>query len=264
MRLRTGRGFRESDNAQSAAVAVVNRTMADVLWPHQTAIGHCIRVGNPRTAPCATIVGVVEDARLSRVRDVPYMQYYLPIDQWPSGYVQFLIRARGGDPMSLVPEIRSALRTAEPNARSLAFRTWTEALEPEVRAWHVGSLLFGCFGLLALVVACFGLFSLASYSVAQRTHEFGVRIALGASTGRVLRLVLTNGLATVLAGGITGLVIALLLAPVLQPLLFDTSAHDPGLYAGVMLVILVTSAMASLVPSWRATRVDPFTALRAD
>lgn len=264
MRLLAGRPFRESDDATAGAVVIVNRTMAAMLWPGKTAVGRCFHVGDPKTAPCATVVGIVADARLSRVKDTPAMQYYLPVRQWPTYYPQFLVRARGNEPMALVPTLRSALRSVAPGARLLGFRPWTEALEPEVHAWRIGSRLFGAFGLLALVVACFGLYSLASYNVAQRTHELGVRIALGASARGVVGLVLRNGLSSVALGAVAGIAAALLLAPTLQPLLFNTSAHDPRLYAGVMAAILITSLAASLVPSWRATRVDPLTALRAD
>jgi ABC-type antimicrobial peptide transport system permease subunit len=234
--------------------------MANLLWPGQEPIGQCVQIGGP----CATVVGVVADARMGRLIESPTMQYYVPMMQSMFGNAEFLVRARQGDPLQLVPSLRAALRSVVPNAQSARFRSWTEALDPQVRPWRIGSLLFGGFGLLALIVACFGLYSLASYSVAQRTHELGVRIALGASAGRVVRLVLGNGLVSVVVGAAVGITAALLLSPVLQPLLFDTSAHDPRLYAAVLAAILITSAMASFVPSWRATRVDPLTALRAD
>lgn len=264
MHLLAGRAFGASDDSSRGPVAIINRTMANLLWPRASAIGRCFRVRSP-TAACTTIVGVVEDARLSRVRDAPSMQYYVPMSQWWSGGTpQVLVRARADDPMTLVPTLLATLRVVAPSARAVAFRSWTDALEPEVHAWHVGSLLFGGFGLLALLVACVGLYSLAAYTVAQRTHEFGVRIALGASAGRILNLVLADGLGSVLGGALAGGVIALLSASMLQPLLFDTSAYDPRLYGAVLLVIIVTSLCASIIPSWRATRVDPLLALRAD
>jgi predicted permease len=260
MHLLRGRTFLASDVEGSPAVLIVNRTMANLLWPGQEPIGQCVQIGGP----CATVVGVVADARMGRLIESPTMQYYVPMMQSMFGNAEFLVRARQGDPLQLVPSLRAALRSVVPNAQSARFRSWTEALDPQVRPWRIGSLLFGGFGLLALIVACFGLYSLASYSVAQRTHELGVRIALGASAGRVVRLVLGNGLVSVVVGAAVGITAALLLSPVLQPLLFDTSAHDPRLYAAVLAAILITSAMASFVPSWRATRVDPLTALRAD
>jgi ABC-type antimicrobial peptide transport system permease subunit len=151
-----------------------------------------------------------------------------------------------------------------PTVRSLEIRTFEELLDPQVRPWRVGATLFGLFGAIVVAVAAIGLFSVVSYLVTQRTHELGVRIALGAGRGRVLRLILGGALRTAIVGAVIGGGLAMVIGPVVEPLLFDNPARDPLLLSVVAAVLLVVAVSASLWPAWRATRVDPLLALRAD
>ena len=155
------------------------------------------------------------------------------------------------------------LRTV-PSVQFVDIKTFTEALDPQVRPWRVGATLFGLFGAIVVAVAAIGLFSVVSYLVTQRTHELGVRIALGARSGQVLRLILGSGLRTATVGAVIGSVVSIAIGPFVQPLLFDNRARDPWMLAGVAAGLMLVASAASLLPSWRATRVDPLQALRAD
>jgi ABC-type antimicrobial peptide transport system permease subunit len=134
----------------------------------------------------------------------------------------------------------------------------------EIQPWRLGASMFGVFGVLALLVAAIGLYSVMSYAVVQRTREFGIRSALGASSRQIVRAVVRDGLGLVLAGIAGGVAIALLLGRLLEPLLYQTSSRDPLVLAGVIATLLVASLAAVLLPARRATRVDPVVALRAD
>jgi len=135
---------------------------------------------------------------------------------------------------------------------------------PQMRSWRLGATMFTIFGLLALVVAAIGLYSVVAYDVSQRTRELGVRVALGASAGAVLRLVVGEGVRVVIIGLAVGAAVALALASRVSPLLYQVSAKDPVTYAGVVGILLVVAIVASLAPALRAARVDPNVALRAD
>jgi ABC-type antimicrobial peptide transport system permease subunit len=174
-----------------------------------------------------------------------------------------LVRSQG-DASPLAPALTEVVRRAVPTVRSLEIRTFEELLDPQVRPWRVGATLFGLFGAIVVAVAAIGLFSVVSYLVTQRTHELGVRIALGAGRGRVLRLILGGALRTAIVGAVVGGGLAMVIGPVVEPLLFDNPARDPLLLSVVAAVLLVVAVSASLWPAWRATRVDPLLALRAD
>ena len=261
-RLLRGRAFSDADR-DGARVAIVNRTMARVLWPGRDALGQCLYLG-PRDAPCARVVGVAEDAHREGLRDRDAMQVYLPVGQERGmGGRMVLVRPRG-DPAAAAPTVRRALTDALPGVLLVSVATLQDALDPEIRPWRTGALLFGLFGALALLVAALGLYSVVTYTVAQRRHEFGVRAALGALPRDVLALVMRQGLATALAGCAAGLLLALAAGRFLAPLLFETSPRDPLVLAVVAAAMVGTALIASIAPARRAARVDPALALRAD
>jgi ABC-type antimicrobial peptide transport system permease subunit len=140
----------------------------------------------------------------------------------------------------------------------------TAMLEPEYRPWRLGATLFTAFGLLALLVAVIGIYSSVSYGVSQRTHEFGVRIALGARMADVLRQVVGEGIRVVAVGVVVGVALALAAGKLVAALLYGVEARDPVTMIGVSVVLLMVAAAAALIPAWRAARVDPVTALRAE
>jgi putative ABC transport system permease protein len=267
-RLLRGRTFTTADHAGSERVAIVSSTMARTLWPGANPLGECllIRYGRDQPEqPCTRIVGVVADVRRSRLREPPHMQYYVPLGQEAGfGGTLLLVRPKRGDPADLAATVRNALFSLDRDLPYVNTQPVQDLVDPQIRPWRLGASVFGFAGLLALLVAAVGLYGLWSYLVAQRTQEIGVRIALGARAGRIVGLVLREGLALTLLGVAIGAVLALAAGRYLQALLFDTSPRDPAVYAIVAASMLVVAILASVLPAWRANRIDPMTALRVE
>ena len=263
-RLVEGRTFTQRDVEGAESVIIISKTMATTIWPGAGAIGHCAVIGG-KNGGCARIVGVVQDVHHMALKEPALSQVYIPWgpDQGSIEGSVLLVRVRD-DPSRVSREVTDVLRNAAPGMQSVEIKTFDELLDPQVRPWRVGALLFGAFGAIVVLVSAIGLFSVVSYLVTQRTHEFGVRIALGARNAQVLRLVIVRGLRTAITGALVGAVVSVAIAPIIQPLLFDNGARDPTLLVGVTVGLLVVAAMASAWPAWRATRVDPLLALRSD
>jgi predicted permease len=265
-RLVNGRTFTDADRAGSEPVAVVSDLMAKTLWPGRSPIGDCLFSGpkNDSTVTCARIVGIVRDARKFSLKEDPSMQYYIPFGQERGiGGTSLLIRPRT-DPAKMIGSVRRALQELDPSITYVFAQTLQESVDPQIRPWRLGASVFGLMGVLALVVAAVGLYSVLSYLVAQRTHEIGVRIALGARGGDILSLVLRSSFGMTVLGVAIGLGLSLAAGRFIEPLLFETSARDPGVVSGVALSMLTVALVASLVPALRARRVNPMEALRTD
>jgi len=262
-RILRGRGFTADDRATSPRVAVVSESMARVLWPNANAIGQCMRVAAD-TMPCTTVVGIAEDVLHESFSDDAANRYYLPIEQFrpASGYA-VMLRMRG-NPAASAERVRAALQPVMPGQTYVTVHSLSEVVDGERRSWRVGATMFVAFGVLALVVAAVGLYGVVAYNVAQRMQELGVRVALGAQTTDVVRLVVGQGVRFALAGVTLGTVLALLAARWVQPLLFAQSATDVRVFAAVAGVLVLVAIVASGLPARRATRVDPNTVLRAD
>jgi predicted permease len=263
-RIVRGRGFSAADGRGAPRVTIVNETMAKRAWRGQDPLGRCVKVGGD-TMPCSEVIGVARDIVDNNVRDASSMQYYVPFaqDQLTSTGRSLFARTRGA-PSAVVETMRRELAHAAPSARYIDVRVMQTNIEPQVRPWRLGASMFSVFGALALLLAAVGLYSVIAYGVTQRTHELGVRVALGARTADVLRLVVSEGLRVAVVGVSAGAVIALLAGGWLAPLLFNVSPRDPSVFAAVTSVLLVVALAASLLPALRAARVDPATALRAD
>jgi predicted permease len=263
-RILRGRSFVANEGAGTEPVVIVNETMAKAIWPGGDAVGHCVELGRLNGGACARVVGVAQDVHIMNLKEPALSQFYIPWGQDPRAVdgSRLLVRARG-DAAKLVAALNGALRDV-PGVQFVEIETFEEALDPQVRPWRVGATLFGLFGAIVVAVAAIGLFSVVSYLVTQRTHELGVRIALGARNAQVLRLILGSGLRTAAVGALAGSVASIAVAPVLEPLLFDNRAQDPGMLAGVAAVLMTVAGVASVWPSWRATRIDPVLAIRAD
>jgi len=262
-RILRGRGFTDEDRAGSAPIVVVSEGMAKVLWPGKDAIGQCIRMGAD-TAPCRTVVGIAEDMVQREITNDKRYQYYLPIDQYrPANASRLLLKMRG-DPAVHGESVRKALQTEMPGQGYITVRPLREAVDSALRSWKLGATMFVAFGVLALLVAAIGLYGVIGYNVMQRMHELGVRVALGAQSGDILRLVVGQGMRFAAAGIVLGTLLALLAARWIQPLLFKQSAKDPLVYGVVGVILLLVALVASASPAARAAKADPNRALRAE
>ena len=264
-RIVRGRGFTDADNRLGAAgVSLVNETMARLIWPGEEPIGKCIRLGAD-TNPCNDVIGVVEDSRSNEIRTEEVMKYYLPIAQerWAGTFRALFVRTEG-EPDRLVGALQRAMQLAAPQATFAEVRPMLALIDPLVRPWRLGATMFTVFGGLALLLAGIGLYSVMAYSVTQRTHELGVRMALGAQGRDVLQLVLREGVSLAAVGVVLGGVIAWVAVGWVAPLLYDVAPNDPRVFGGVALVLLLVAVAANTIPAWRASRVSPITALRAE
>ena len=262
-RILRGRGFTADDRAGTQRVVVVGNEMARTLWPNADALGQCIRV-RVDTLPCSVVVGVAEDIVQDDLMARQRLHYYMPLDQFEAGGGSTLLMRMRGDVSSQREAVRSALQRVMPGSAYVTVRPFSETVDGARRSWRLGATMFGAFGLLALIVAAVGLYGVIAYNVTHRMHEMGVRIALGARTMNIVRLVVGQGMLFAAAGVVIGAVVAVVAARWLQPLLFQQSARDPAVYALVGGIIAVVAVVASASPAIRATRADPNTALRSD
>ena len=257
-----GRGFVAADRAGAAPVVVVSEGMGRALWPGQDPLGKCIRI-NADTAPCTTVVGVAEDARTRSLSRPHVYTYYVPIAQFPDPTGMLLVRVVGRAE-DHAESVRRGLQRLMPGAAYVTAVPFRGMVDPNMRSWQLGATMFVSFGGLALALAGIGLYSVIAYGVAQRRREIGIRLALGASRGNVLGLVVRGGLRLVVSGILLGGIVAMLVAKRVEPLLFHESATDPTVYAGVAGLLLLVALVATWVPAVAATRVDPNVTLRAD
>jgi predicted permease len=262
-RIVRGRAFTDSDREGSEPVVIVNQTMARALWPAGDAVDQCVHISSPSSA-CSRVVGIAEDVHRTGLRELPSFQYYIPLGQQNMfGGARLVIRPARDTPVSR-DELRRTIAEAHPSVRAVEIRTLRESLAGEMRPLRLGTVTFGISSALALVVAVLGLYSLMSYLVAWRTHEIGVRAALGAPRHSIVGLVLRSGLTLASAGAVLGLIAALVAGRWLEPHLFETSARDFGVLLGVTTAMLATAAVAGWLPARRAARISPSEALRAE
>lgn len=263
LRVLRGRGFSAADGgAGSARIALVNEPMARRVWPEGDAIGQCLVIAD---LPCAEVVGVVEGAGTESIGDRNTMQYYVPFSQSPfEDPPQALIVRVDGDPAAAIPTLRRELVALDSRVRFIDAHPYMSVIDPYTRAWRLGATMFSAFGVLALIVAAIGLYSVLSFAVAERIRELGIRSALGAPRKRLVRLVAGQGFRLVAVGILLGAGVALLAAPRIEELLFQTSARDPVVFGLVAVVLLIVAGLASFAPAWRAVRVDPLTVMRAE
>ena len=226
-RILRGRPIEESDRDGSELVVVTSASMARVLWPGKEALGQCVKVGDSDTIPCRTVVGIAEDVKTSSLRDDPGLLYYMPAEQFGPHQGGLFVRTRG-EARHQAEAVRLELQRLMPGDAYVTVTPLADVLQPEMRSFTLGATMFTVFGVLALVVAAVGLYSVVAYGVAQRSHELGVRLALGAQQRDVIRLVVGEGLRTAAVAVTLGLLAALVAARWIAPLLFNTSPRDPG------------------------------------
>jgi predicted permease len=256
------RSGRECDGGPERS-AVVNARMARRAFPDRSPIGQ--RLNLPGEGEF-TVVGVTADVRRLRTNAPPLpMVFTCPVPGEASGSGYIALRARGDtDASSLAPALRAAVSAVDPAQPVAEVMTLRQEIDDSLASRRFDTLLFGSFAALAFALSVFGLYAVTAYLVAQRSHEFGVRIALGAGRATVLRLVLRQGLAPAISGIVLGLFAALLLTRLLRTMLFEVEALDAGVFAGVAFVLTVVCIAAAIVPALRAVRVDPVVALRCD
>jgi predicted permease len=271
IRLVDGRLFTEADRAGAEPVTIINETTARTYFPGRNPIGQCLKFGAD-SMPCTTIVGIVTNARRQQLIEEPVSQVYRPLDQLdPAVYdrsVSFFgfafIERTTRKPSTVVEPLRRLIQSTGPNMPYAVVRPLADRLGRQTRSWTLGATMFSIFGGLSLLLAAIGLYSVVSFTVAQRIHEFGVRVALGATSQNLLRLTLVRGVIPVVVGIAAGAMIAFAGSRLLQDLLFEVSPRDPTVFAGGSLLLLLVALLAALAPAVRATRADPMLALRSD
>ena len=262
-RIVRGRAFTPDEHAGTTPVAIVSELMADTIWPGADPLGTCLYIGDG-APPCARVVGIAENTYTDRLREDPVMHYYVPLGQESGfgGAVLLVRRTAGGT--APVAEIRRLLAGLDSTIGYVSDETLRSRIDPQLRPWRIGATVFALSGLLALVVAGIGLYSVTSYLIADRRHEIGVRLALGASAGHVTRLVLGGSVAMAMIGVVLGEAVAWSLGGLAAPLLFQTSPHDPLVFGTVGGVLLTVAVLASVGPARRARGVSALEALRAE
>ena len=259
-RIVRGRAITDADREGAPLVAVVSQSMARVLWPNQDPIGRCLKV-DADTVPCSEVVGVAQDIRRG-FDESPMLQYYLSEAQLPPRGSYF-VRTRG-EARRYAEVVRRAVQRELSGGAFAHVQPLQDILDPNLRSWKMGATMFSVFGGLALLVAAVGLYGVIAFNVTQRMHELGVRIALGAQTRDIVRLVTGEGVRVALAGIGIGTAIALFATQYMASLLFRVSARDPMVLVAVGVTLLAVALVASVVPALRGARADPNSALRAD
>jgi predicted permease len=259
-----GRSFSDGDNEQSRPVAVVNQHLADMLWPSRDPIGRRFRSAGPNGS-WMEIVGVTNTGKYRFLFEVPQPYFYVPLAQEYTALRVLQVRT-SVSPEMLAPAIERAIRALEPNLPLYDVQSMTQALGSGLGFFpvRVGAVSAASLGLLALALAIVGLYGVISYLTSQRTHEIGVRMAIGATQNDIVRLVLHDGSKLVLFGLAAGLLVTLTCSRVVGSFLFGISARDPLTLVSVAPILGCVALIACAIPAWRAARVDPTVALRSE
>jgi predicted permease len=237
----------------------VNEALAQRYFPGQSAVGKRLRTDSQ--GPYLEIIGVARTAKYRNLREPPLPFIYIPLAQEMQGDMSVLVRTTT-DPVDLLPAVQSELQRLNRNVPVHDVKTMTEQIDAALSVDRMTAVLLGIFGGAALLLATVGLYGVMSYSVAQRTHEIGVRMALGAQTVDVLRLVVKNGMTLSLIGVAIGLAAAVAFTRIMATLLFEITPTDAVTYVAVSVGLLLVALLACYIPARRATKVDPLVALR--
>jgi putative ABC transport system permease protein len=256
-----GRYVDEQDTETSPPVAVVDETLAHAYWPNENPIGKRLKRGGQSTEPWMTVVGVVGHVRYRTLTAPSRVEVYWPESQSPNSDMGLAIRT-SGDPLSLASTVQKVVQEADPDQPVYRVATMRDLMADSVAGQRLAMILLAVFAGLAVLLAAIGTYGVLAYSVAQRTHEIGIRIALGAERRDVLRMVLGEGAKMALVGVAIGLVAAFGLTRLMANMLFGVSAHDPPSFAGVAGLLILVALAACYIPARRAMKVDPMVALR--
>ncbi len=261
-RILRGRGITSDDRHGAPLSIVVSEAMGKVLWPGKDPIGQCIRVVSD-TLPCTYVVGIAENIRQQELGADSSFYYYLSLPQFRPRQGGLFVRTRG-EAQRLREVVRTRLQREMPGVSYVSVTPFSDIIGSQKRSWKLGATMFVAFGGLALLLAAIGLYSVIAYNVAQRTHELGVRRALGAQAKHAVRLVVVDGLRLAAIGVAIGILIAFWAGRFVKPLLFEVSPRDPAVFALVAGLLVLVAVAASWIPALRASRVDPNVALRTE
>jgi putative ABC transport system permease protein len=258
----TGRAFTASDRDQAPMVAIINQALAKRYFPNESPIGKRLAFdGTPDKPNWREIVGVVASVKNFSLEAEPKPEFYLPYDQYPPRAMTLVIRT-GSDPTNIASSVRNEVRRLDKSLPIYSIKTMEQVVSESVAQQRLAALLIGVFACLALLLASVGIYGVMAYSVTQRTHEIGIRMALGAQPSNVLGLVLKQGMVLVIIGIVLGLGAALALTRVVSSLLYGVSATDPLIFASIGGLLALIALIAILIPARKATHVDPMVALR--
>lgn len=268
--VKAGRGFTSSDGPDAQGVVLLNEALANLYWPHENPIGQQIRLHLPPTRspwqPAArdswlTVIGIVQDVREWEWGEQQVAQVYLPYAQNPSRIMRLVVRT-DGDPAAFTPTVRHAIESVDPNQPVTEIRTMDQFLASAVSQRRLSMLLLGCFAGIATLLAAIGIYGVMAYGVTQRSHEIGIRMALGAEPADVLRMVVADGMRLAVLGLFFGIIASVMLSRYLASQLYGVKSTDPATFIGVVLGLAAVAVAACYFPARRATKVDPIVALR--
>jgi predicted permease len=258
-----GRDVSETDIATGKQVVIINQAMAAKFWPDGDPLGERLTFGTGANNE-NEIVGVVADIRDSGLGTAPVIEAYLPLAQNSSRGMGFVVRTELADPAALLPAVRQRLASIDANLPIIKPQTMAAIVDTAAGGTRLSSVLTAVFAVLAALLASVGIYSLIAYSVAERTRELGIRVALGADRRAVARLIVGEGLRLAALGIAIGLAGSWMLTGTLKSMLYEVSPLDPVVLGGTCLAVVVVTVIASYVPARRALRLDPMIALRAD
>ena len=267
MTLLEGRLFDERDAKKSQSVIVVNQTLARRIWPNESAVGKRLKQGWPESVgerhPWREVVGIVADAKQDSLDQDARMETFIPMTQNPSSYVNIVLHTET-DPLSLAKPVRDIVLSADPDLPVFRVRSMEQVIAASLAPRRFTMWLLGVFASLAMILAAVGIYGVIAYSVAQRTRELGLRIALGAQRAQIFGLVVSQGMLLTGAGLLLGIGGAFAMTRTMESFLFGVVPTDPGMFLSVPLVLATVAFAASSLPALRATGADPLSTLRAD
>ena len=257
-----GRAFNAQDRENAPAVVIINETFARRFFPGEDPVGKAIIPGEGEKPVTREIVGVVGDVRHAGLDAERTLEYYVPYEQADVDRLTVVARTASGNPTNVAAALRGVVVAMDKEQPVYNIRPMTQLLDESVARRRFNMMLLGGFAILAVLLASIGIYGVISYTVAQRTREIGIRIALGAQIGDVIKLVLKQGLALALVGLAAGLVVAFFITKLMSSLLFGVSATDPVTFGTVALILFFVALLACYIPARRAANVDPNVALR--
>ena len=264
MRLLRGRSFAATDTAESAPVVVINETLARRIWPGEDPVGKRLKRGRSESdEPWSEVIGVVNDIKLNGVERPTSMQIYLPYEQEARTSLAVVVRTQD-HPLAVAASVEQAIHSIDKDL--VVYNVWTmdQLLGNSLAQRRLTLVLLASFAALAVLLAVVGIYGVISYAVRQRTHEVGIRMALGAQARDVLKMIMAQGLKLALMGVGLGLVAAWVLTRWMESLLFGVHHTDPLTFGAIAAALLCVALMACWIPARRATKVDPMLALRSE